>query len=148
MRCASAILLMSLASCTHVSPEENATSLFLGEWHEALNYREPPGCDDPNVICLDSWADVDFEDVYTLSGPRLPKILVATVGFHAEPQHNLTVLAATRIDARGERIAWRLDIVLPAESEACFRADDVKRLHIVIPKSAAHRGDLYCISVI
>ena len=94
------------------------------------------------------WADVDFGDVHTISGPRLPESITATVGFHSETIRNLTVLAATGTDAKGKRTAWRLDVILPTETEACFDVDDVERLRIVVPKAAIRRGDRYCISVI
>ena len=136
-----------VGSCAHVPRERQTTSLFLGEWRDSENFRDPPECDDPKVICMSVWADVTFGDVHTISGPRLPESFTATVGFHAETIHKLTVLAAVRTDAQGKRTAWRLDVVLPAESQACFEADDVGRLGIVVPKGTVRRGEQYCVSV-
>jgi len=148
LRALAVAAVMLLGACAHVPAEQRGTSLFLAEWRDVRNVRLPPGCNVPEVICWNVWADVDFGNVSTVSGPRLPTAITATVGFHAQPRRSVTILAAVRTDAAGKRTAWRLDVVLPTESEACFDADDVDRLNIVVPKVAVRRGDQYCVSVI
>jgi hypothetical protein len=131
-----------------VPPEKEPTSLVLAEWQGAQNERQPPGCDEPGVICLDTMAEVQFGDVQKVSGPKVPSTVTATLIFHSPPRRGVSVLIALERNAAGQRVAQLLDYVGPPEREACFSKDDAKELGIIVPVSAVDRGDRYCFTIV
>ena len=124
----------------------NSQSMVLASWAGYENARQPAGCDERDVICLDAEAEVHLTSVETITGPTLPTDLTATTIFHADPRPGTRLLMA--VNGAGATIprASILAYVSPRKRQACVPIDYVKRLKLTVPVTAYRSGDRYCFS--
>ena len=110
--------------------------------------RQPAewGCDQPNTICLDGMAEVQFVNSESITGPNLPPSFVATTVFHSPPAPHVRLLLAVRDKPSGGRSATILNYVGSKAEKACLDADRARHFGIRLPSTAEKADGRVCFS--
>jgi hypothetical protein len=121
----------------------NDKSLVIGWWTHETIVGWP--CRD-DEICLDPIMDVRMIDTRTLSGPKVPRNLLARLTAHGPPAPGRqTILAISRSQAAPGWQAVVLGAVQPGE-EICMDMDWVKKSEAPLPREARIKKDKLCFS--